>query len=109
MFAGGAAGFIDPDGPSAAQIEAEASMGLDPFGGAGRLIEIPTIGDPFDIPAGGGTKFEMFPRDTGDRIVGKDPATGSNIYAMTKNDDGTYSSSGGKGCGGRLSRRRRRG
>ena len=87
----------DPDGPSAAQIAAEANMGLDPFGGAGRPIEITSpMGDPFDIPAGAGTKFEMFPRDTGDKIVGKDPATGSNIYAMTKNDDGTYSSSGGK-------------
>ena len=97
MFAGGAAGFNDPDGPSAVQIAAEANMGLDPFGGAGMPIEITSpMGDPFDIPAGGGTKFEMFPRDTGDRIVGKDPATGSNVYAMTRNEDGTYSSSGGR-------------
>ena len=91
------AGFNDPDGPSAVQIAAEANMGLDPFGGAGMPMEITSpMGDPFDIPAGAGTKFEMFPRDTGDRIVGKDPATGSNVYAMTKNDDGTYSSSGGR-------------
>ena len=43
--------------PSPAQIEAEASMGLDPFGGAGR----PIVG------------VDTAP------IVGKDPATGSNI------------------------------
>ena len=86
-----------PSGPTAAQIAAEANMGLDPFGGAGMPMEITSpMGDPFDIPAGAGTKFEMSPRDTGDRIVGKDPATGSNVYTMTKNDDGTYSSSGGK-------------
>ena len=84
MFAGGAVGFTDPDRPFIAAADVLPAEITSP------------MGDPFDIPAGGGTKFEMFPRDTGDKIVGKDPATGSNVYTMTKNDDGTYSSSGGK-------------
>ena len=67
------AGFIDPDGPSPAQIEAEANMGLDPFGGAGR----PIIG------------VDTAP------IVGKAPS-GSNIYALTPSGDGSYTFKGGK-------------
>jgi hypothetical protein len=73
MFAGGATGFNDPDGPSAAQIEAEANMGLDPFGGAGR----PIVG------------VDTAP------IVGKAPS-GSNIYALTPSGDGSYTFKGGK-------------
>lgn len=73
MFAGGAAGFNDPDGPSATQIAAEANMGLDPFGGAGRPI----------------TGADTAP------IVGTAPS-GSNIYALTPTGDGSYTFKGGK-------------
>jgi hypothetical protein len=59
--------------PSPAQIEAEANMGLDPFGGAGR----PIIG------------VDTAP------IVGKAPS-GSNIYALTPSGDGSYTFKGGK-------------
>jgi len=83
-------------GPDPFDVPANAGSGFEMFPTVLPMEITSPMGDPFDIPAGAGTKFEMFPRDTGDRIVGKDPATGSNVYAMTKNDDGTYSSSGGR-------------
>ena len=83
-------------GPDPFDVPANAGSGFEMFPTVLPAEITSPMGDPFDIPAGGGTKFEMFPRDTGDKIVGKDPATGSNVYAMTKNDDGTYSSSGGR-------------
>ena len=113
MFAGGAAGFNDPDGPSAAQIEAEANMGLDPFGGAGRPITIsapaaappPTISaapSPAQIAAEANMGLDPF-GGAGRPIVGVDTApivgtapSGSNIYALTPSGDGSYTFAGGK-------------
>jgi len=83
-------------GPDPFDVPANAGAGFEMFPTVLPMEITSPMGDPFDIPAGAGTKFEMSPRDTGDRIVGKDPATGSNVYAMTKNEDGTYSSSGGR-------------
>jgi hypothetical protein len=85
-FEGGTVGFMDPDG------RAGSAPPVRPF------IATPTVlpmdGSPYVTPAGGGTKRSS--ARSSDKIVGKDPATGSNVYAMTKNDDGTYSSSGGR-------------
>ena len=86
MFAGGTVGFMDPDG------RAGSAPPVRPFIAAPDVL--PMDGSPYVTPAGGGTKRPS--ARPSDDIVGKDPATGSNVYAMTKNDDGTYSSSGGK-------------
>jgi len=111
MFAGGAAGFNDPDGPSAAQIAAEANMGLDPFGGAGRPItgadtaSQPTISvapSPAQIAAEANMGLDPF-GGAGRPIIGVDTApivgtapSGSNIYALTPTGDGSYTFKGGK-------------
>ena len=111
MFAGGAAGFNDPDGPSATQIAAEASMGLDPFGGAGRPIAISTPASPppisvapspAQITAEANMGLDPF-GGAGRPIVGVDTApivgtapSGSNIYALTPSGDGSYTFKGGK-------------
>lgn len=111
MFAGGAAGFNDPDGPSATQIAAEASMGLDPFGGAGRPIAISTPASPppisvapspAQIEAEANMGLDPF-GGAGRPIVGVDTApivgtapSGSNIYALTPSGDGSYTFKGGK-------------